>query len=324
MTSYYAALALTVLAGPGMRLRQLSAAAAALLFVWMVTAPVARVRDRGDGRLHVSMIDVGQGDALLVTFPNGRRLAVDAGGTASRGGFDVGERVVGPALRARGILTLDYVAVTHGDPDHAGGALALVRDFAPREVWWGVPVPGHEPTTRLRAEADRQRAGWRTLQRGDRLDLGEVALRVHHPPAPDWERRRVRNDDSLVLELAWRDVSVLLTGDIGREVELALLASLDLRPRVILKVGHHGSATSSTPAFINHVRPLVALIGAGRANPYGHPVPAVLDRLHEVGTRVFRTDLEGQIDVVTDGHEIRVGTFTGTRLLVKSEPRRHE
>jgi competence protein ComEC len=107
-------------------------------------------------------------------------------------------------------------------------------------------------------------------------------------------------------------------------VELALLPDLVLRPRVVLKVAHHGSATSTGPAFVAHVQPSIALVGAGRANPYGHPVRPVLDRLHAAGTRVFRTDLEGQVDVVTDGVEIRVNTFTGTRLLVKGEPRRRE
>jgi competence protein ComEC len=315
--SYYAALVLVAMTSAQPRCRRTAAVIAAGLLLWMATAPAARTRDRGDGRLHVSMLDVGQGDALLVTFPNGRRLAVDGGGASPQSGFDIGERVVGPALRARGILTLDYVAVTHADPDHVGGVAALVRDFAPREVWWGVPVPEHAPSARVRAAANGQRAAWRTLQRGDVLEIGDVAVRVHHPPRPDWERRRVRNDDSLVLELAWRDVSVLLTGDIGSEVERDLAGELALRPRVVLKVAHHGSATSTSAAFVERARPLVALVGVGRGNPYGHPVVAVLDRLHAVGARVFRTDLEGQIDVVTDGREIAVRTFTGTRLLVE-------
>ena len=120
------------------------------------------------------MFDVGQGDAMLVTFPNGRRLVVDAG--ASGAAFDIGDRVIGPALRARGAVTVDYLAITHGDPDHLGGARALARDFRPREIWWGVPVPNHQPTLDVRAEADRARAAWRTLQRGDRLEVGDQTV----------------------------------------------------------------------------------------------------------------------------------------------------
>ena len=114
---------------------------------------------------------------------------------------------------------------------------------------------------------------------------------MHHPPLPDWERQKVRNDDSLVIELRYGQVSMLLTGDIGREVEQALLPTLDLLPIVVLKSPHHGSGTSSSDEFIRAIRPQLVLIGAGRANPYGHPVPYVLDRYRAVGARVYRTDL---------------------------------
>jgi competence protein ComEC len=291
------------------------------LFVWIAAAPAAHVRARGDGRLHLSLLDVGQGDAMLVTFPNGRTLLLDTGGVSLRGEFDVGDRVIGPAIRARELLTLDYLAITHADPDHIGGAVAVARDFGPLEVWWGVPVANHEATHALRREAEQRRSSWRTLQRGDRLEIGEVELRVHHPPPPDWERQRVRNDDSLVIEVRYGNVSMLLTGDISRAVEHDLLATLDLLPTVILKVPHHGSATSSSVEFVEHVRAAVALIGVGRGNPYGHPVRAVLDRLQDAGAQVFRTDLDGQVDVVTDGREVKVTTFTGRTFRMEERRR---
>jgi competence protein ComEC len=315
LAAYYMSLAAAALSFhlSAARARRLAVSAAAASFLWIVAAPAAHVRAFGDGRLHVTMFDVGQGDALLVVFPDGRRLVVDTGGAGVNSEFDIGDRVLGPALRARGIVSLDYLAVTHGDPDHVGGALSLLREFAPREIWWGVPVAGHQPAERLQAEAARVRAAWRTLQRGDLVAIGGVDLRVHHPPPPDWERRRVRNDDSLVLELVYGSVSVVLTGDVGTEVEQSLVPLLAPRPLVVLKVPHHGSATSSSAPFLERLRPAVALIGVGRANAYGHPVPAVLDRLHAAGARVFRTDRDGQIDVVTDGHTVSVETFTGTR-----------
>ena len=293
--------------------RKAAAVTAGALLLWIVVAPQTRVHASRDGVLTLTMFDVGQGDSMLVTFPNGRRLVVDAGGSGGSA-FDIGDRVLGPSLRARGVTRLDYLAVTHGDPDHLGGARSLLRDFTPHEVWWGVPVPNHAPATELHVEADRIGAAWRTLQRGDRLDVGGVELVVHHPPPPDWERRRVRNDDSLVIELRYGDVSILLTGDIGRDVEQQLLRTLDLRPKVVLKVAHHGSATSTSRTFLEQVHPVVAVIGVGRANPYGHPVPAVLERLRAIGCAVFRTDQEGQIDVTTDGREVRVETWTGRRF----------
>jgi competence protein ComEC len=305
LACYYAALALWW-RGDG-RARVVTLA----LFLWIVVAPTAHVRAHGDGSLHLTMMDVGQGDSVLATFPNGRTLVVDTGGVSRGGGFDIGDRVIGPVLRARQLLALDYLAVTHGDPDHIGGALALVRDFAPREVWWGTPVERHAPTALVHAEASTARAAWRTLQRGDRLEIGGVELRVHHPAPPDWERQKVRNSDSLVLELRYGDVSMLLTGDIGREIEEELLPTLDLLPTVVLKVPHHGSGTSSSDAFVEKVRPVAALIGVGRGNIYGHPVPHVLDRYTRVGTEVFRTDRDGQIDVSTDGARLSVRTYVG-------------
>ena len=291
--------------------RRAAGAVAVALFLWIIIAPPTLVRIHGDGQLHVSVIDVGQGDALYVAFPNGRAMVVDTGGVTVKGEFDVGDRVIGPALRARSLLALEYLAVTHGDPDHIGGARALVRDFAPREVWWGVPVANHEPTAIVRAESDRARGTWRTLQRGDRFEVGGVEVRVHHPPPPEWERQKVRNNDSLVLELRFGSVSILLTGDIGREIEEELLAHLDLLPTVVLKVPHHGSGTSSSEEFVEKLRPTVALIGVGRLNPYGHPVPYVLDRYHRAGTEIFRTDRDGQIELSTDGAALAVRTFTG-------------
>ena len=283
------------------------------MWAWMALAPQTLARAVLGSRLRVTTMDVGQGDALLVTFPDGHTLAVDSGGVSPRGEFDIGDRVLGPALRARGLARLDYLAITHADPDHIGGAVSLVRDFSPGEVWAGVFVANHEPQDALRAEARVARSAWRWLQRGDRFEVGGVEVRVHHPPPPDWERQKVRNDDSLVLELRHGKVSVLLTGDISREVEQALVPLLDVLPTVILKSPHHGSATSSSARLLEHLHPAAVLISAGRGNPYGHPVPAVLERYTNVGAQVFRTDRDGQIELVTDGHTVEVTTYTGLR-----------
>lgn len=319
MAAYYAcATAWWVVSRPPIDSRRRRQASRALvagslaMWVWIVVSPASLVRARGDGRLHVAMLDVGQGDALLARLPNGRTLAIDSGGVRSGSAFDIGDRVLGPALRAMGLRRLDYLAVTHGDPDHIGGAAALVRDFEPLEIWAGVPVEHHQAEEELRAAASEARSTWRWLQRGDRLVAGAIELRVHHPPLPEWERQRVRNDDSLVLELRFGRVSVLLTGDISRTTEQDLLARLDLLPTVVLKAPHHGSATSSSPELLAHIQPRIVLIGAGRGNLYGHPNRAVLDRYTAAaGIEVFRTDRDGQIELVTDGEQVSVRAFTG-------------
>jgi competence protein ComEC len=253
---------------------------------------------------------VGQGDAILVTLPNGRTLMVDAGGVSQGGGFDVGDRVLGPALRYRGLRRLDYLAITHGDQDHIGGAAALVRDFSPSEIWYGTYVNNHPASSQLQSMALYKRTAWRWLLAADRVELGGVEVRVHHPPPADWQRQKVRNDDSIVLELRYGQVSVLLTGDVSREIEESLIPSLDLLPIVILKSPHHGSGTSSSEAFLDKLRPRVVMISCGRGNPFGHPLPYVIERYRAVGAEILRTDLHGQVEVVTDGQSIRATKIT--------------
>jgi competence protein ComEC len=142
--------------------------------------------------LRITVLDVGQGDSTLVTFPSGRTLLVDAGGLPG-GAFDVGERVVLPALRALRVSRLDTLVLTHGDPDHIGGAGAVIAALLPRSIWEGIPVPPHEGLRTLAALGLRVGASWRLLQAGDVERVDGVEIAVLHPPPPDWERQRVRN-----------------------------------------------------------------------------------------------------------------------------------
>ena len=292
--------------------------------VWIVTAPASILWPPGRGRLQVVFFDVGQGDSMLIRSPRGQAVLVDTGGLRGEGGFDVGDRVVGPALRALGVRRLDYLVLTHGDADHMAGAPSILRDFRPREIWEGVPVPPFEPLQRLRTQADRSTVVWRTVHPGDRVAVDGLELVVWHPPLPDWERQKVRNDDSIVLEVRYGDVSVLLTGDIGREVEQTLVDRLPASPLRILKVPHHGSGSSSSMAFLRAVRPAVAVVSAGRGNPFGHPVPQVLARYQAVGAQVFRTDRDGMVLLETDGGTVTLRTWTGRSLTVATKTRRHE
>lgn len=284
--------------------------------MWILVAPWTFWASRGDGRLHITFLDVGQGDATLVRFPSGKAMLVDAGGNPSASAFDIGDRVVGNALRTLGVRRLDTVVLTHGDADHVGGAGAVLRDFRPRDVWEGVPVPPSLPLAELRAEAHRIGARWIRLQRGAEFFVDDVRLIVRHPTLPDWERLRVRNDDSIVIELQWRDVSIVLTGDIGVDVEAALVPDIDPMPLRIVKVPHHGSVTSSSDPFVRTLGPTIAVVSVGRSNTFGHPAPSVIRRYEAVGTRLLRTDRDGAISVATDGHTLDVHTFTGRRLSV--------
>ena len=271
----------------------------------IVAGPVRLKKDiDGCGELEsplsIHVLDVNQADATFVRLPTGRTLLVDAGGQPG-GRLDVGGRIIAPILWRFGVGRLDYLAITHGDPDHIGGAASVVEDFRPLEVWEGVPVPGLPVLDRLVQLASGRGASWRQLQKGDALRSGDVRIYVWHPPRPDWERPRVRNDDSLVLEIRYRDVSVVLPGDIGSEVEMTLVGQIRPAGYRILKVPHHGSRTSSSAGFLDALRPDVAVVSAGHHNRFGHPAREVVDRYSRIGAQLISTAEDGAVSVCTDG-----------------------
>ena len=285
--------------------------------VYIATGPWRLLGSNNHGRLTATFIDVGQGDATLIRFPRGATMLVDSGGLASASSFDIGDRVVAPVLRHAAVRRLDVVALTHADMDHAGGAAAVFREFRPREIWEGVQVPRLELLRELKFEADRAGSQWTNVQAGDVVAIDGVEVAVRHPPLPDWERQEVRNDDSIVLELTWRSVSFVLTGDIGREVEREIGRQFSAAPLRVIKVPHHGSLTSSSREFVRTLAPRVAVVSAGRSNTFGHPAPEVLDGYRQVGAQIFRTDQDGAVTVETDGHSLEVRTFGGQRITIR-------
>jgi competence protein ComEC len=278
--------------------------------IWMIAAPAGAHALR-TGLLSVVFLDVGQGDAALVRLPHGASLLVDAGGAPGAPGFDFGSRVVVPAVWARGVSRLDALIVTHGDPDHVGGAPGVVRDLRPRELWEGIDVPRHAPTAALRVLVSSSGGSIRSLARGWRTTVDGVEIIAWHPPRPDWERQRVRNDDSLVIELRWRSVSLIFSGDVGSEVERELSAQLAPAALRVLKVPHHGSRTSSSRVFLEAARPAVAVVSAGRGNRFGHPAADVVRAYAGANVRLFRTDRDGAVTVSTDGTAVVVETYRG-------------
>ena len=311
LTTYYAALTAAVWVKKARR---------AAVAVWLIAAAfIGGVRPPSwpggpdtVRALRLDVFDVGQGEAMLIGL--GRdTLQIDTGGAPFGGGsFDVGARVLMPALWARGVRSLGTLLITHGDPDHIGGASAVVDAFAPGRLWEGIDVPRHAPMRDLR---DRVVAGGsrvETLRAGDVEEWRGARIRVLHPPAPDWERPRVRNDDSVVVEIVYGDVAILLTGDVSAEIERDLVSRLTSAPIRILKVAHHGSRTSTSHTLLDAWRPQYALISAGRGNTFGHPAPDVVERLQNAGARIFRTDRHGQITLESDGHDVTMRTYVET------------
>jgi competence protein ComEC len=291
--------------------RRSAAVALVLCGAWIVGTP--RLRFGRASLVEATFIDVGQGAATLLRFPSGDALLVDAGG-APGGRFDIGRRVVEPAIWAAGVHRPTHLVATHADADHIGGAVSIVADARPGEVWDGVPVPPDPLGRRLRVAAARAGAAWRTVQRGDRVRFGDAEVIVWNPPPPEWERQRVRNDDSVVVEVRVGDVSLLLPGDVEASAEAAVARLVEPAGVRVMLAPHHGSATSSTWPLLRAAAPDLAVISAGRGNRYGHPHAAVLDRYRAIGARILRTDQDGAVTLRTDGRAVEVTTFTGRRL----------
>jgi len=250
------------------------AALATLALLMAVALAALPILIRGDGRLRVTVLDVGQGDAIVVETPDGRAIVVDAGA----GGpwrLDAGERAVAPFLWNRGVLALHATLTTHADIDHAGGMAALHRLFAVTERWDDAAPP---------------------------RSVGGALLT---PIAPDVPGGR-RNDRAVMLRVELGLASVLLASDVEAAGERALLEAGVPLGATVLKVGHHGAATSSTAPFLAAVRPTVAIVSVGARNPYGHPDAGALARLAAVGARVYRTDRDGAVLVETDGRTLTV------------------
>jgi competence protein ComEC len=269
---------------------------------------VARAQGAPRGELVVTALDVGQGDALLVDLPDGRAMMVDAGGLVGSP-VDVGRRVVAPVLRQRRRRRIDVVVISHPHPDHYGGLEAALEGIEVGELWW----PGLASTTHPDGELVRwvdglRRRGTVVHQAADLcgapLRFGSAEARVL-APCPRADPAETANDNSLVITLRFGDRVVLLMGDAERAAEERLLATHGHELRAdLLKIGHHGSRTSTTPALVAAVRPSLAVISCGVRNRFGHPHAVTLATLARARVDVRRTDRGGALVWRTDGRGV--------------------
>ncbi|HYL78781.1 MAG TPA: ComEC/Rec2 family competence protein [Bryobacteraceae bacterium] len=292
-----------------------AATSAALgLFALIFWHPFAPQVHRGE--LELTAVDVGQGDSLLVSFPNGKLMLVDGGGVLSFGRrskpkIDIGEDVVSPYLWSRSIGKVDVVALTHAHDDHAAGLPALIDNFHPTELWTGA-TPESASWSAVEAKARARKVKITAMQSGRIFDFGGTRIEIVSPPADYALADRPQNNDSLALRITYGRRSFLLTGDMEKPMELRAIAGGEPLHADVLKVGHHGSNSSSTDLFLDAVSPAFAVISDGFENSFRHPHPQVLARLAAHRATTLRTDRQGLITIRTDGDRLTLETYLPT------------
>ena len=286
------------------RRRVVVVALAAIL--WLVAERALVAREQPHDALRVSFVDVGQGDAALIDFPDGRLALVDTG----RGDRHPAVRELRGLLAARRRSRIDVLIVTHGHPDHSGGLAQLLEEVEIGELWLNGQLLVEE------RDGAWARLVSAALARGARARFApELCESPHHFgqarvdvlwPCPRYDPALGLNDNSITLRVALGRRSFLFTGDVEAEAERRLLEHGRIQPTDVLKVAHHGSRTSTTAAFVEAARPCVAVISSGSSNRYGHPSKIVLERLRAAGARVLRTDIDGGAIISTDGERLEI------------------
>ncbi|WP_413382420.1 DNA internalization-related competence protein ComEC/Rec2 [Alkalihalobacillus sp. 1P02AB] len=266
-----------------------------------------------DPTTKITMIDIGQGDSFLIELPfNQATYLLDTGGTIRfqeedwqirRSQFEVGEDVLVPFLKAKGIRKIDKLILSHGDFDHVGGVLAVLKHVKVKEILYP-KGPMDEGEIALFQQWQPYGADLTFIEKGEYWSVGNAEFYVLAPTGVE----SGRNERSMVLYAVLDGLSWLFTGDLEEEGERRLVQNFPRMTVDVLKVGHHGSRTSTTDLLLNHLQPQIAFISAGRNNRFGHPHPDVVHRLQEEGVIIYRTDLDGAVVMQLKGSERKVQT----------------
>ncbi len=265
-----------------------------------------RPEARPGGELQMTTLDVGQGDSILLEMPNGRAILVDAGPP------NRGRNILG-YLRAEGVTELDALVLTHSDADHIGSAVELLNGVAVKSVYVGSDRGETQLQRELDAAIVKQGVPVRPVRRGDRLQADPaVEIEVLNPEEGSRDGSDA-NEQSVVLLVEYGEKKFLLTGDADTDAEREMIEAYG--PRAldvdVLKIGHHGSQSSSSQPFLDALTPEVALISVAAKNRYNHPHPSIVERLRQEGATVYSTAQQGVLEVRTDGQRLWVRTGRG-------------
>ena len=272
------------------------------------------LKDSFQKDLKLTFIDVGHGDSILIEFPKGKKMLVDGGGLYEDR-FDTGKNVIAPFLWKNKIRRIDALVLTHPDPDHLKGLNFIASQFSIGQFWDNGYQTQSEPHLQLKKTLSEKRIEIQSLnEETPPQTIHGVEISVLNPPAMNaiqgkGNPPRDLNNGSLVMKLQFKNISILLAGDVGKEAEARMLRSGSGLRADLLKIPHHGSSSSSSLPFLDRVKPAYGILSVGERNIGKLPHPEVLKRYEQLGSRILRTDKHGAITVMTDGENIEVKTF---------------
>ncbi|MBA2605687.1 MAG: ComEC/Rec2 family competence protein [Acidobacteria bacterium] len=296
-----------------------------LLFVTIIFHPFSA--PKVDGKLHIDFLDVGQGDSALLTFPNGETMLIDGGGKTNFNKIyvqnefgdepelfepdtqSIGESVVSNFLWNKGYSQIDYILATHADADHIQGLSDVARNFQIKAAIFGKMPLKDTDFAELYSILQKKKIETMQLARGDVFSIGEARIEVLYPEKGEYVQGVSENNNSVVLRVIYGARKFLLTGDVEKETEHALLEMPEFLQADLVKVAHHGSKTSSIQKFIDVTGAKIAVIPVGNNSPFGHPHREVLERWRLSGAEILQTGTRGTISISTNGEDLEVKTF---------------
>jgi len=280
-----------------------------------------------DGKLHIDFLDVGQGDSALLTFPNGETMLLDGGGKINFNKIyvqnefgdepelfepdtqSVGESVVSNFLWNKGYSQINYILATHADTDHIQGLSDVAKNFQIKAAILGKMPLKDADFAELYAILQKKEIETIKIVRGNVFSIGDVRIEVLYPEKDESAQEVSENNNSVVLRVIYGARKFLLTGDVEKETEQALLEMPEFLQADLVKVAHHGSKTSSTQKFIDATQAKIAVIPVGNNSPFGHPHREITERWQHSGAKILKTGERGTISVSTDGEDLEVKTF---------------
>ena len=261
--------------------------------------------------VEIYFLDVGQGDSTIISTAKNKTIVID-GGEGEKSGFDYGKNVLFPFLINKGVRKIDFLIFSHFDSDHCGGLIYLLENIKVEKILIGKQFEKNENFEYIVNLANKKHIKIIELQAGNKINIEKnSSLEILWPSVAEKISENAINNNSLVCKFVYKNFSMLLTGDIESIAEEKLLGKYKNTNRLnanILKIAHHGSKTSSIQEFLNKVNPKIALIGVGRKNKFGHPNQEVLERLKEKGIQIYRTDQNGEIQIIVKNN-LKIKTF---------------